>query len=220
MHPHGFADAYNRAVSTADAADVKFSTSKTVSNSSSNVRVNDFVNRGPDFDSIYIFGPLLAACNRIIGRPFKLSSMHARTLNPGAPAGGLHVDVKREADGWPLVSFILMVDEFHSENGATRFVPGSHLLPREPASLLDDPAATYPGEVLACGPPGSMLIFTGSVWHGFTANRTASGWRSIQGAFIPREATAATNWTARMRPETLQRIGDRAKHLLDLGREK
>jgi len=82
------------------------------------------------------------------------------------------VDVKREADGWPLVGFILMVDEFDVENGATRFVPGSHLHPCEPDDLMKDATGACAGEVLACGPAGSMIFFNGSVWHGHSANRS------------------------------------------------
>ena len=67
----------------------------------SSTRVHDFVNRGPAFDELYLYGPLLAACCRVIGRPFKLSSMLARALEPGAPAQSLHVDFARDADGWP-----------------------------------------------------------------------------------------------------------------------
>src|SRR5262249_21222820 len=95
-------EAYGRAVATADPADVSIRSS---------TRVHDFVNRGPEFDGLYIYQPVLAACCRVIGRPFKLSTMLARTLDPGAPAQQLHVDVKRNADGWPLVGFIVMVDE-------------------------------------------------------------------------------------------------------------
>ena len=91
-------EAYDRVVLMADPADVSIRSS---------TRVSDFVNRGPELDGLYIYGPVLAACCRIIGRPFKLSTMHARTLEPGTPAQPLHVDVKRGADGWPLVGFIL-----------------------------------------------------------------------------------------------------------------
>lgn len=142
--------------------------------------------------------------------------MLARTLEPGAPAQPLHVDVRRGADGWPLVGFILMVDEFDAENGATRFVPGSHLLFREPGEMMKDAAEACEGQVLACGPAGSMILFHGSVWHGHTANRSARRRRSIQGAFIPREARAAIDQAARIRPETLRRIGDLAKYVLDI----
>ncbi len=195
-------EAYDRAVSAAAPEDVAVRSS---------TRVHDFVNRGPEFDGIYVYGPLLAACRQIIGRPFKLSTMLARTLEPGAPAQQLHVDVRREADGWPLVGFILMVDEFHTENGATRFVPCSHWLPDEPDGLAQDAE-----EVLARGPAGSIILFNGSVWHGHAANRSTGRRRSIQGAFIPREARPATDQAARMRPETLQRLGDLAKYVLDI----
>jgi hypothetical protein len=197
--------AYDRAVLTADPSDVSIRSS---------TRVHDFVNRGPEFDGLYVYRPVLGACCQIIGRPFKLSTMLARTLEPGASAQPLHVDVKREADGWPLVGFIVMVDGFDAENGATRFVPGSHLLPRELNGLTAD---AHEREVLACGPAGSVIIFNGSVWHGHTANRSNRRRRSVQGAFIPREAQASINQASRIRPETLQRIGDLAKYILDTG---
>jgi ectoine hydroxylase-related dioxygenase (phytanoyl-CoA dioxygenase family) len=121
----------------------------------------------------------------VIGQPFKLSSMLARTLEPGAPAQQLHVDVKRDADGWPLIGFIVMVDDFHAENGATRFVPGSHLLPREPAEWAEEATGPDEGQLPACGPAGSIIIFNGSVWHGHGANRSMKRRRSIQGGFCP-----------------------------------
>jgi ectoine hydroxylase-related dioxygenase (phytanoyl-CoA dioxygenase family) len=200
-------DAYDNAVLTADPADVSIRSS---------TRVHDFVNRGPEFDGLYIYDPLLAACCQIIGRPFKLSTMHARTLEPGAPAQPLHVDVKRDADGWPLVGFIVMVDDFHTENGATRFVPGSHLLSQEPGESIKDATDACEGQALACGPAGSIIIFNGSIWHGHAANRSARRRRSVQGAFVPREARSSINQTSRIRPETYQRIGDLAKYVLNI----
>jgi hypothetical protein len=103
-------DAYDHAVATADPADVHLGRTR------SSTRIDDFVNRGSEFDGIYIYLPLLAACCQIIGAPFKLSGMRARTLNPGAPTEGLHVDVKHRANGWPLVGCIFMVDAFDAEN--------------------------------------------------------------------------------------------------------
>src|SRR5882724_2638322 len=111
------AEAYDSAVASAGSVDV--------ANGSSTTRVHDFVNRGPEFDGLYVYQPVLEACCRIIGQPFKLSTMHARTVRPYSPAQNLHVDFSREADGWPMVGFIMMVDEFRIDNGATRFVPGS-----------------------------------------------------------------------------------------------
>ena len=205
-------DAYDRAVATADPADVHIGRTR------SSTRINDFVNRGSEFDGIYIYPPLLASCCQIIGAPFKLSGMRARTLNPGAPTEGLHVDVKHRANGWPLVGCIFMVDEFNAENGATRFVPGTHLQSREPGEVMNNPQDAHDEQVLASGPAGSIIIFNASVWHSHGANRSAKPRRSIQAHFVPREAQPSPDdHYRRMRPETLQRIGDLAKYVLNVG---
>ena len=198
--------AYTGAVASATRDDVHLGSAST--------RVADFVNRGPEFDDLYIFPPLLEACRGVIGRPFKLSSFHARTLRPHTPAAELHVDVQRDSADWPLLSFILMVDEFRSDNGATRFVPGSHLWPGMPADAMSDVRADHPGQVLACGAAGSLLIFNGSAWHSHTANTSSGPRRSLQGAFIPRDGRAGIDFADRMQPETHARLGPLARQVL------
>lgn len=200
--------AYDLAAASANADDVKTGSATT--------RVNDFVNRGAAFGALYIFPPLLEACCRIIGRSFKLSSLHARTLRPRTPAQDLHVDVRRDSADWPLVGFILMVDPFRSDNGATRFVPGSHRWPGIPEEVMPDCRADYDGQLLACGPASSLVVFNGSAWHGHTANTSGDPRRSLQGAFIPRDGRAGTDFSARMRPETQARLDPRARYVLAL----
>jgi len=202
-------NAYDREVASADSAEIHVGRTST--------RINDFVNRGSEFDGIYIYPPLLAACCQIIGGPFKLSGMRGRTLNPGAPAERLHIDVKHRADGWPLVGCLLMVDAFDAENGATRFVPGTHLQPQEPSEVMNDPQDAHDEQILACGPAGSIIIFNASAWHGHGANRSARQRRSIQAHFVPRHAQAAPDdHCGRMRPEALQRISPLAKYVLNV----
>jgi len=200
------AGAYDAAVASAAPEDVKAGSTTT--------RVSDFVNRGAEFEAVYTFPALLEACATIIGHSFKLSSLHARTLRPHTPAQVLHVDVPRNSPEWPLVGFILMVDEFRPDNGATRFIPGSHRWLDVPDHNIPDPRAEYDGEVLACGPAGSLLIFNGSVWHGHTANRSDNPRRSLQGAFIPRDGKAATNFSAGMTAEARTRLSQSARSVL------
>jgi hypothetical protein len=192
------AEAYDAAVAAAAPEDV--------SAGSTTTRVHDFVNRGPEFDGLYVHQPLLEACCHVLGQPFKLSTMLGRTLRPRSPTGDLHVDFKPDANGWTMLGFILMVDEFRSDNGATRFIPGSHQWSTIPGNLMNDPIADHEGQVLACGPAGSLIVYNGSVWHGHTANSSGEPRRSIQGAFIRRDAQPGVNLAARMRPETLARI--------------
>ncbi len=199
--------AYDSAVASASSDDVRVGRATT--------RVHDFVNRGSEFDELYVCQPLLKACCQIIGQPFKLSSMLARTLHPNAQAQGLHIDFKPDEERFPMVSFIWMVDEFRSDNGATQFLPGSHNWSAVPHELTNDCLAEYEKQtVTACGQVGSLLIFNGSVLHGHSANTTGAHRRSIQGAFIPRDAQAGTDFSTRMRSETLARIGSLARYVL------
>ena len=128
---------------------------------STTTRVRDFVNRGAEFDNLYLYPPILQACCRVIEQPFKLSTMHARTLRPQTPAQRLHVNFAGDAKGWPMVGFILMIDEFTPKNGATCFIPGSQGMEAAPSTS---------SLVRACGPAGSVIVFNGSVWHGHGPN--------------------------------------------------
>jgi hypothetical protein len=140
------------------------------------VRVNDLVNRGHGFDSIYLYPPLLDACWQILKRPFKLSVLHGRTLLPERPAQEWHVDYPPDTLGRTMVGFIFMIDEFRKENGATSCLRGSHRLGASHAP--DGPVAT------ACG--GSMILYNGSAWHGHGSNTARESRRSVQGAFSAR----------------------------------
>lgn len=193
------ASSYDQAVLHADPDDISVGRTTT--------RVTDFVNRCPDFDGVYVHQPVLEACCRIIEQPFKLSSLHARTLRPRVAAQQLHVDMGGDEQGWPLVGFIFMIDEFRPNNGATCFVPASQGTKTLPTAF---------DLVPACGPAGSMIVFNGSVWHGHGANETDEPRRSLQGAFIRRTEKPGVNLPARMSPETLDRLGLLAKYLLAL----
>src|SRR5262249_1335461 len=171
------ADTYDRVVQEADPSDIKHGSTTT--------RVNDLVNRGAEFDCIYIHPPLIEACCHVLMTRFKLSTMLARTLRSGTRAQELHQDLPRDTAGWRMLGFILMIDECRSDNGATSFMPGSH---HGSAALANDSARGSP--VVACGSAGSMIVYNGAVWHGHGGNKTGSARRSIQGAFIRRDLTS------------------------------
>jgi ectoine hydroxylase-related dioxygenase (phytanoyl-CoA dioxygenase family) len=200
------AQAYDLAVASAAPPDLSVGRTTT--------RVHDFVNRGTEFDELYVNRLVLEACCRVIGQPFKLSTLLARTLRPRSQAQPLHVDLRVDADGWPMVGFIVMVDDFRSDNGATRFVPGSHKWPTIPGDVMKDPASNHECQVMACGAAGSVIVYIGSVWHGHTANRSGEPRRSVQGAYIRRDAKPGVDQAERMLPQTRARISPLAKYLL------
>lgn len=202
--------AYDHACASAAPTDVHVGRAST--------RVTDFVNRGSAFDWIYTWPPALHAARRVISGRLWLSAFHARTLHPHADAQELHVDLPRTSDAWPMLGLILMVDEFRVDNGATRFVPGSQHQ-TDGLDRVADRTAPYPGEVHACGPAGSIILFNASTWHGYAANTSRDGRRSLQATFIPRSGRRATDFIARMQPDTLARLDSVARDLLGIENE-
>lgn len=198
-------DAYDAEVAGAAAEDMHVGRTST--------RVNDFVNRGSVFEPVYTWPVAIEAASRVVGGPSRLSVVHARTVHAGAGAQGLHVDLPRSSDAWPMLGLILMVDAFRTDNGATRFVPGSHRWMAAPAESMTDLTAPHPDEVLAIGPAGSVILFHASTWHGHAANVSGTPRRSLQATYIPRAARPATDFGARMRPETRARLGAVALYL-------
>ncbi|MDQ1402702.1 MAG: hypothetical protein QOG03_1018, partial [Actinomycetota bacterium] len=64
-----------------------------------------------------------------------------------------------------VVNTMWALDDFTEENGATRLIPGSHTwVDRTPTK--DDPI------VKAVMPAGSVIFYSGRIWHGGGANQT------------------------------------------------
>jgi hypothetical protein len=198
---------FDIAMASADPADVRISSS---------TRAWDIVSRTPEFERIYTYPPLLEACGIIVGEGFKLSATCFRSVNPGAGSQALHVDVSFRGDDWPILGFILMVDGFTAENGATRFVRGSQKRCRDPGAPASDANGHRDVETLACGSAGEMIIFDGSTWHGHSGNVTQQQRRSIQGHFVPRGGRGAIDYGSRLSPEVFARIGAVGRRVLGL----
>jgi hypothetical protein len=186
---------------------------------STTTRLSDLLAYSPVFDDVYLYPPLLEASSHIIGEPFKLSSFLARTLRAGTSAQELHTDLPRGSEDAPLLGFILMIDSFGAENGATRFVPTSHNWTDLPCDQLSDARAKYSGEVLGCGEPSTMILFNSAIWHGHTANVTRDSRRSIQGYFVRRSARSGFDFRNRLLPAAGSRMSPLARYLLALDDE-
>jgi ectoine hydroxylase-related dioxygenase (phytanoyl-CoA dioxygenase family) len=181
---------------------------------STSTRCNLFPDNGRHFQALFTSDKLLSAAESVIGDSLKLSSFHSRTVHPHCHAQPLHVDYRAGETRFPLLGFIYMVDDFHLDNGATRFVPGTHTLGFSPEDLSQrDIDECEERAVTACGPAGSLIVFNGGIWHGHGANRTPFARCSIQGAFIPRDQKSSIN-AAQISEGELFEMSEMARWLL------
>jgi hypothetical protein len=99
---------------------------------------------------------------------------------------------------------------------SSAFVPRSQRWGHAPSDVMQDASEDYEGQVSACGAAGSVVIYNGLRVARTWANQTHEPRRCIQGAYIRRDDKQGTNQAARMRPETLARIGALAKYVLNV----
>jgi ectoine hydroxylase-related dioxygenase (phytanoyl-CoA dioxygenase family) len=162
------------------------------------------------FDRAATHPLLLQVLDHVLGH-YQLSAPVGIRIGPGEHAQMLH----RDDAIYPLpqphppvvVNTMWPLDEFTAENGATRFVPGSHRWEpgRQPSG--EDPVAT------ATMAPGSAMFYLGSLWHGGGANRTGQPRLGVILEYVvawlrPQEnhCLAVPRAVARQLPERLQEL--------------
>ncbi len=182
-------------------------------------RLADLVNKGEDFDAIYLQPTLLAAVYYVLQRPFKLHSLNGHDPLPGQGQQDLHADWGQptQPDGpFHVVNSMWMLDDFAVENGATRVVPGTQRRAKRVGDEIEDRLADYPGQVQLIGKAGSGAVFNGSAWHSCCRNNTEGMRRTLHCAFIAREHGQQTDQRAYLRQETERRLSPLARYVLDV----
>ena len=142
-------------------------------------RLANLVNKGDIFEDVILTPRVLEGMAHILGPRFKLSSLNARSTDPHSASGQpLHADSGAIADdaGYFVANSVWLLDDFTCENGATRFVAGSHRWRRLPEA---DYYAAHPDEQLVLGKAGDVVVMNAHMWHGGTANRTAAPRRAM-----------------------------------------
>lgn len=73
-----------------------------------------------------------------------------------------------------LLNMLVMLDEFTVENGATKMVPGGHLVEARPSDEELEAKA-----IRLTGPAGSIALFDSNVWHAASLNTTMKARRAL-----------------------------------------
>ncbi len=143
-------------------------------------RTGGLIARSETCRDLIVHPLLLGAVDKVLSHSsgFQLHLTQVISIDPGEPGQKIH------RDQWAFAFFpfptgyevscntLWAMTDFTAENGATRVIPGSH---RFDDRLELDGAETVPAEM----EKGSVLLYTGSLYHGAGANRSTRTRRGV-----------------------------------------
>jgi ectoine hydroxylase-related dioxygenase (phytanoyl-CoA dioxygenase family) len=182
-------------------------------------RLANLVDKGDIFGQVIAMPRLLEYVRHVLGPDIKLSSLHARSVNPGgAGAQPLHADMSAVADahGYWVCNTIWMLDDFTPDNGTLRLIPGSHRFRRLPQQELADARADHPDEIRVTGRAGTVMVLNAHLWHAGTANRASRPRTALHAFYCRRDKPQQEDQKRLLHPEVQQNLSAPLRHLLAL----
>jgi hypothetical protein len=178
-----------------------------------NQRVWNVLSRSPVFGDLVEHPLALRLLRSVLGWPMLLGNLSANITGPGGGEMVLHADQLFVPQPWPVepqgANAAWCVDDFTEANGATCFVPGSHLRHRPPRA--DDVDRAVPLEA----PAGTVVVFESRLWHRTGHNRTSDQRRAgIFGWYTRPIYRTQENWFLSLDPAVRQFASDEMLVLL------
>ena len=182
-------------------------------------RLANLADKGAVFLDCVVDETVGAYLAHVLGPRFKLSSLNARSARPHrAESQPLHVDAGALPDeaGYWVCNTVWLLDDFTTENGALRVVPGSHRSGERPQDVLADPEAPHPHERLVTGRAGDLVVMNSHLWHGGTANRTDRRRLALHAFYCRWDKPQQQYQKGLLRAETMAALSPAARAMLAL----
>jgi ectoine hydroxylase-related dioxygenase (phytanoyl-CoA dioxygenase family) len=182
-----------------------------------NVRVFHLLERDAIFRELIQHPVAIDGVTTLLGPDFLISNFTANIALPGSQSMALHSDLSIVVpEPWfhPWsINAIWCLNDVDTENGATRYIPGSHKC-RWRSELPENAAArTVPFEA----PIGSVVFMDGRMWHTSGANVSPSRERALLFAYYSRSfIRQQQNWNAALSDETLAGLSPQMRAWLGL----
>jgi ectoine hydroxylase-related dioxygenase (phytanoyl-CoA dioxygenase family) len=154
----------------------------------------------------------------VLGPKVIVSNFTANIAMPGSGSMTLHSDqalvIPPPWDQPWAMNVIWCLDDVYADNGATRYLPGSHLY----RTFEDVPANSQSRMLPFEAPAGSLIAMEGRIWHTSGSNVTADKQRRLLFAYYSMDfIRQQVNWEATLSPETKASLDDDDRRLLGLG---
>ena len=183
-----------------------------------NVRVYDLIEYSSVFAELVVHPTVIPYVSLLLDDDLSVSNFSANIALPGSRSMNAHNDQSTVMpEPWPTrftMNAIWCLDDTDEDNGATRYLPGSHRISCF-ADVPDDPVASMRSfEATA----GSVILMDGRLWHTSGQNTTTDRERALLFAFYARSFLRhQNNWGSSLSRTSKERLDPQLKEWLGLG---
>jgi len=182
-----------------------------------NVRLYDLLEQVPAARELALHPLVLAWVEALLAGDALLSNFTGNNALPGSRSMNPHCDQSTVMpEPWPemfAINAIWCLDDVDEENGATRYLPGSHRFSR----FDDVPADPREGMRAFEARSGSVIVMHGRLWHTSGANRSRDRERWLLFAFYARSfLRPQASWHTVLSPETRRALSPELRAWLGL----
>lgn len=181
-----------------------------------NVRVFNLITLDAVFRQLILHPGAIEYVKVLLGEHYMISNFTANIALPGSGSMPIHSDLGFVSPPpWLAphsMNIIWCLDDIYESNGATRYIPGSHLF----QSLDDLPVEPMQQTVAFEASAGSVIAMDGRMWHTSGANVTENSERAMLFGYYSADfLRPQVNWNAllpaelqsSLDPELFRRLG-------------